>query len=160
MKIQSFPSISNVNAKILILGTMPGAQSLALSEYYGNPRNHFWQLLFTICNEPYTTDYEVKKNLLLKNNIALWDVLQTCERIGSLDSVILKEIPNDFKGFLNAHPNITHIFFNGQQAAKFFKKHVTINSSYTLVTLPSTSPANAGIPFEGKLAAWRQIANF
>ena len=111
MEIQSFPSISNPNAKILILGTMQGTQSLALSEYYGNPRNHFWQLLFTIGNEPYSTDYKKKKNLLLKNNIALWDVMQTCERIGSLDSAILKEIPNDFKDFLKAHPHTTHIFF-------------------------------------------------
>ena len=61
MEIQSFPSISNPNAKILILGTMQGAQSLALSEYYGNPRNHFWQLLFTIGNEPYSTDYKKRK---------------------------------------------------------------------------------------------------
>ena len=139
---------------------MPGAQSLALSEYYGNPRNHFWQLVFTICNEPYSTDYQTKKNLILKNNIALWDVLQACERVGSLDSTILKEIPNDFNGFLKAHPHINHIFFNGQQAAKFFKKHVVIDSRYILVTLPSTSPANAGISFEGKLALWQQIANF
>lgn len=157
MKIQSFASISDTNAKILILGTIPGAKSLAASEYYGNSRNHFWQLLFTIGNEPYSTDYEVKKNLLLKNNIALWDVLQDCERIGSLDSAILKEVPNDFNGFLKAHPHITHIFFNGQQAAKFFKKYVVLDSNYTLVTLPSTSPANAGISFDGKLAVWQQV---
>ena len=160
MKIQSFPSISNTNAKILILGTMPGAKSLALNEYYGNIRNHFWQLLFTLCNEPYSTDYQTKKNLILKNNIALWDVLQACERIGSLDSAILKEVPNDFNGFLKTHPHITHIFFNGQQAAKFFKKYVAIDSSYTLITLPSTSPSNARIFFEGKLAAWQQLAEF
>ncbi|MCF6129569.1 DNA-deoxyinosine glycosylase [Flavobacterium sp. AS60] len=157
MKIQSFPSISDTNAKILILGTMPGAQSLALNEYYGNRRNHFWQLLFTIFNEPYTIDYPEKKNLILKNHIALWDVLQDCVREGSLDSAILQEVPNDFNDFLKAHPNITHIFFNGQQAAKFFKKYVAIDTNYTLVTLPSTSPANAGISFEGKLTAWRQI---
>ncbi|WP_309612862.1 DNA-deoxyinosine glycosylase [Flavobacterium sp.] len=157
MKIQSFPSISDSNAKILILGTMPGAQSLAVSEYYGNRRNHFWQLLFTLCNETYSTDYQTKKNLILNNHIALWDVLQACEREGSLDSAILKEVPNDFVDFLKAHPHITHIFFNGQQAAKFFKKYVAVDSNYTLVTLPSTSPANAGINFEGKLATWRQI---
>ncbi|QBZ98571.1 DNA-deoxyinosine glycosylase [Flavobacterium sangjuense] len=157
MKIQSFPSISDANAKILILGTMPGAQSLTLNEYYGNRRNHFWQLLFAIFNEPYTTDYQEKKSLLLKNHIALWDVLQDCVREGSLDSAILQEVPNDFTNFLKAHPNITHIFFNGQQAAKFFKKYVTVDNNYTLVTLPSTSPANAGISYEGKLKAWRQI---
>jgi hypoxanthine-DNA glycosylase len=160
MQIQSFPSISDSTAKILMLGTMPGAQSLAANEYYGNSRNHFWQLLFTIFNEPYSTDYQTKKNLILKNNIALWDVLQACERIGSLDSAILKEVPNDFNNFLKAHPHITYIFFNGQPAAKFFKKYVTIDSKYTLVTLPSTSPANAGFSFERKLEAWGQIAKF
>lgn len=160
MKIQSFASISDDNAKILILGTMPGAQSLALSEYYGNRRNHFWQLLFALFNEPYSTDYQIKKNLILKNHIALWDVLQACEREGSLDSAILKEVPNDCKEFLKTHPQITHIFFNGQPAAKFFKKYVTIDSKYTLVTLPSTSPANAGFSFERKLEAWRQIGDF
>lgn len=157
MKIQSFPSISDGDAKILILGTMPGAQSLALNEYYGNPRNHFWKLLFTHFNETHSTDYQTKKDLILNNNIALWDVLQACEREGSLDSNILKEIPNDFDTFLNHHPYITHIFFNGQQAAKFFKKYVTVNNNYTLVTLPSTSPANAGTPFEKKLTAWQQL---
>lgn len=139
------------------MGTMPGAQSLAVSEYYGNPRNHFWKLLFTICNQPFTTDYQTKKQLLLQNNIALWDVLQACERLGSLDSAILKEVPNDFEDFLKIHPHISHIFFNGQQAAKFFKKYVGMTNRYTLITLPSTSPANAGISFEGKLEVWRQI---
>ncbi|WP_264521649.1 DNA-deoxyinosine glycosylase [Flavobacterium sp. N1994] len=157
MKIQSFSPISDGNGKILILGTMPGAQSLVLNEYYGNPRNHFWKLLFTLFNETHSTDYQTKKNLILKNNIALWDVLQTCERQGSLDSNILKEIPNDFDTFLNHHPNITHIFFNGQQAAKFFKKYVTVTNNYTLVTLPSTSPANAGTSFEKKLTEWQQL---
>ncbi|MDN3676865.1 DNA-deoxyinosine glycosylase [Flavobacterium paronense] len=157
MTIQSFPSIADTTAKILILGTMPGAQSLALNEYYGNRRNHFWQLLFTLCNESYSTDYQTKKNLILTNRIALWDVLQACERQGSLDSAILKEVPNDFDDFLKTHPYITHIFFNGQQAAKFFKKYVTVDNSYTLVTLPSTSPANAGFSFQRKLEAWKQI---
>ena len=157
MIIQSFPSISDPNAKILILGTMPGAQSLSVNEYYGNRRNHFWKLLFTLYNEPYTNDYQKKKNLILKYHIALWDVLQACEREGSLDSAILKEVPNDFKDFLIAHSQITHIFFNGQPATRFFKKYVTIDNKYILETLPSTSPANAGTSFEGKLEAWRQI---
>ena len=67
MKIYSFPSISNQNSKILILGTMPGVQSLALNQYYGHQRNAFWKLLFTIFEEPFSTDYEVKKNLVLKH---------------------------------------------------------------------------------------------
>ncbi|WP_333600855.1 DNA-deoxyinosine glycosylase [Flavobacterium sp.] len=156
MKIYSFPYIANSNAKVLILGTMPGVQSLAIGEYYGNPRNHFWRILFALCHETYSTHYDEKQKLLLKNRIALWDVLQACERKGSLDSAIVQEVPNDFKAFLKAHPHITHIFFNGQQAAKYFKKYITLTSTsvYSLFTLPSTSPANAGISLEGKFEQW------
>lgn len=156
MKIYSFPAISNPTANILILGTMPGIASLLANEYYGHPRNYFWKLLFTIGKQPISTDYETKKKLLLQNDIALWDVLQVCERQGSLDSAIVKEVPNDFKSFLNAHPKITHIYFNGQKAAHYFKKYVETDSNYTLVTLPSTSPANAGMSFEKKLAIWQE----
>ena len=157
MKIYSFPSISNQNSKILILGTMPGVQSLALNQYYGHQRNAFWKLLFTIFEEPFSTDYEVKKNLVLQHNVAVWDVLQACVREGSLDSAIEQEVPNDFTSFLKAHPNIKHIFFNGQKAAAFFKRYCTVSDQYKLITLPSTSPANAGISFEQKLKEWQII---
>lgn len=135
---------------------MPGEASLRANEYYGHPRNHFWKFLFTICQQPFSTDYETKKNLLLQNNMALWDVLQACERTGSLDSAIMKEVPNDFVTFLKAHPNITHIYFNGQKAAHFFKRYIETESIYTWATLPSTSPANAGMSFEKKLAFWQE----
>ncbi|MFN3754017.1 DNA-deoxyinosine glycosylase [Flavobacterium sp.] len=156
MKIYAFPSISSPTAKILILGTMPGEASLRAKEYYGHPRNHFWKFLFNICQQPFSTDYETKKNLLLQNNMALWDVLQACERQGSLDSAIVKEVPNDFVTFLKVHPNITNIYFNGQKAAHFFNRYVQTEHIYTMVTLPSTSPANAGMSFEKKLAIWQE----
>lgn len=158
MKIYSFPSLSDNNSKVLLLGTMPGIASLTLNQYYGHPQNAFWKLLFTIFDEPYSTDYAVRKKLVLKHRIALWDVLQTCVRKGSLDSAIEQEIPNDFTAFLASHPNIQQIFFNGQKAAQYFKKYVQIPSHYELITLPSTSPANAGISFEEKLKLWRNVA--
>jgi len=158
MKIYSFPSISNQESKVLILGTMPGIASLKLNQYYGHPRNAFWKLLFTLFNEPFSTDYEIRKKLVLNHNIALWDVLQTCVREGSLDSAIEQEIPNDFTDFLDDHPKIEKIFFNGQKAAKYFKKYVRVPSKYQLITLPSTSPANAGISFEEKLELWKNIS--
>lgn len=157
MILNSFPSISNNEAKVLILGTMPGVQSLKLNQYYGHDRNAFWKIVFTLFDEPFSIVYEDRKNLLLKNNIAVWDVLKACIRKGSLDSAIEQEVPNDFNAFLEAHPHIEHIFFNGQQAAKYFRKYVTVSEKYTLFTLPSTSPANAGMPFEQKLAAWQGI---
>lgn len=157
MKSFSFPPISNPEAKILILGTMPGTKSLELNQYYGHKQNNFWKFLFDIFKEDFSTDYATRKALLQKNNIALWDVLQFCDRVGSLDSAIKNEIANDFETFLEQHPNITSIFFNGQKAAAFFKKYVHLKKEYQLFTLPSTSPANAGKTYENKLAEWKTI---
>lgn len=159
MKIHSFPSLSNPEATVLLLGTMPGVQSLAMNQYYGHPRNHFWKLIATVFGEELPTDYSKKKAMLLRNKIAVWDVLQACERQGSLDSAIMKEVPNDFSAFLNEHPNIELIAFNGQKAAAYFKKHVRLTKEYTFVTLPSTSPANAGKSFEQKLKEWEVTKN-
>ena len=157
MRIHSFPSLSNPEATVLLLGTMPGVQSLAMNQYYGHPRNNFWKLLHAIFEEQLSIDYNQKKEMLQRNKIAVWDVLQACERQGSLDSAIIKEVPNDFTGFLQQHPNINLIAFNGQKAAAFFKKHVGLTEDYQLITLPSTSPANAGKTFEQKLKEWEVI---
>lgn len=157
MKIKSFPSLSNPEAKVLLLGTMPGAMSLSLNEYYGHPRNHFWKLMAAVLGETLPSDYKLKKEMLLQNKIAVWDVLHTCKRQGSLDSAIIEEIPNDFSGFLKEHPNIRLIAFNGQKAAVFFKKHIGIHQGYDFITLPSTSPANVGKSFEQKLKEWEII---
>ena len=153
----SFEPISNKEATILILGTMPGQQSILLNQYYGQSRNNFWKFIYTIFETPFSDDYENKKALLLENNIALWDVLQVCERKGSLDSAIKNEVANDFEDFLKIHPKINHIFFNGQKAASFFNKYVVLEKHYQTTTLPSTSPANAGKTFEDKLLEWKKI---
>lgn len=157
MKKYSFPPISNPDATILILGTMPSVQSLAANQYYGNPRNAFWKIISTLFNTPFSTDYEQRKNLLLENRIALWDVLEVCVRPGSLDSAIEQEVPNNFNSFLKTHPNIKHIYFNGQKAAAYFKKYIKLENDYQLTTLPSTSPAHAGKSFEMKLKEWSVI---
>jgi len=136
---------------------MPSVQSLAANQYYGNPRNAFWKIIFTLFNTPLSTDYEQRKNLLLENQIALWDVLEVCVRPGSLDSAIEQEVPNDFNSFLKTHPNIKHIYFNGQKAAAYFKKYIKLENDYQLTTLPSTSPAHAGKSFEMKLKEWSVI---
>ncbi|MBS7233542.1 DNA-deoxyinosine glycosylase [Flavobacterium psychroterrae] len=159
MKSFSFPPISNSDATILILGTMPGTKSLELNQYYGHNQNNFWKFMFSIFNEDFTTDYETKKALLQKNKIAVWDVLQFCDRVGSLDSAIKNEIANDFETFLEKHPNIKTILFNGQAAAAFFKKYVHLKKTYQIVTLPSTSPANASKTYQSKLEEWKIIAS-
>lgn len=160
MKSFSFAPIASNDATVLILGTMPGTKSLEIQQYYGHPQNNFWRFMFEILNEDFSKDYEIRKALLIKNNIALWDVLQFCERIGSLDSAIKNEITNDFEQFLKQHPNIKTIFFNGQKAAAFFKKYVPLDNHYELITLPSTSPANASKTLESKLNEWKIIQQF
>jgi len=157
MKSFSFPPISSQDSKILILGTMPGTKSLELNQYYGHKQNNFWKFLFTIIGEEFSMDYQTRKNLLIKNKIALWDVLQFCDRVGSLDSAIKNEIANDFESFLNTHPQIEYIFFNGQKAEAFFKKYVHLEKEYKSFTLPSTSPANASKTFQDKLSEWNLI---
>ncbi|RKR04628.1 LOW QUALITY PROTEIN: G/U mismatch-specific uracil-DNA glycosylase [Flavobacterium sp. 81] len=158
MKSFSFQPISNNDANILILGTMPGTKSLEINQYYGHNQNNFWKFMFLILKEDFSTDYETRKALLQKNKIALWDILQYCDRVGSLDSAIKNEIANDFERFLKQHSNIKTIFFNGQKAAAFFKKYVHLEKQYQLITLPSTSPANASKSFQSKLDEWMIIA--
>ena len=153
----SFPPISHPNATVLILGTMPGAQSLALQQYYGQPRNTFWKIVFSVLETPFSEDYEERKSILVENRIALWDVLESCVREGSLDSAIEQETVNDFDSFLKTHSNITHIYFNGQKAAHYFKQYVSFSDTYHLSILPSTSPAYASMSFEKKRCAWECI---
>ncbi|MRX38585.1 DNA-deoxyinosine glycosylase [Flavobacterium sp. LC2016-23] len=159
MKSFSFSPISAKDANLLILGTMPGTKSLELNQYYGHAQNNFWKFIFTILKENISSDYETKKTILIKHKIALWDVLQFCDRVGSLDSAIKNEIANDFELFLEEHPNITTILFNGQKAAAFFKKYVQMEKTYQLLTLPSSSPANASKSFESKLEEWKVITS-
>ena len=156
MKSFSFAPIASQDASILILGTMPGTKSLELNQYYGHSQNNFWKFMFLIFKEDLSSDYETKKALLQKNNIAVWDVLQFCDRVGSLDSAIKNEIANDFETFLEEHPNIKTILFNGQKATAFFKKYVPLKKEYQLITLPSTSPANASKSFKSKLEEWQK----
>lgn len=106
-------------------------------------------------------DYSVRLQILNQNHIALWDVIQTCVRLGSLDSAIMETglATNDFDGFFKQHPHISHVYFNGQKAAGLFKKKVAPNlvSQYEYRTLPSTSPANAASSYAAKLEAWSVI---
>ncbi|MES2139180.1 MAG: DNA-deoxyinosine glycosylase [Bacteroidota bacterium] len=154
MQIYSFPPISNADSKILILGTMPGNDSLKMNQYYAHPRNAFWKIMFAIFDQPFSVDYAIKKTLLLSNQIAVWDVLKVCERRGSLDVNITKEETNNFKFFFEKHPNINHIFFNGQQSSNYFLKNQT--SAIPFIKLPSTSPAHT-MSFKEKLTAWTII---
>lgn len=155
--IYSFPPVYAPDARILILGSMPGVASLAAGEYYAHPQNGFWPIMGALIGAGRDLDYPGRLVLLKTRGIALWDVLQTCDRAGSLDSAIRAEIPNDFEWFFRACPDLRAVFFNGQKAAASFRRFVLpclIGFSLPLTVLPSTSPAHAGMRFEEKLAIW------
>ena len=159
MKIFSFAPIADTSAEVLILGTMPGERSLAISQYYGHGGNHFWKILFELHDKPNSKDYAQRTCLLIESRIALWDVLKACEREGSADSAILQEEANDFAAFFTYHPRIRLIAFNGKNAAVFFQKHVSTVIPLPHVILPSTSSANGWLSYEQKVAEWRKALN-
>ena len=154
----SFPPLINSSAKILILGSLPGEESLKQAQYYAHPRNAFWKIMFTVFNEVYSEDYSAKCELLLKNHIALWDMVHSGNREGSLDSDIKNEIPNDIEGLLNEYQSISTILLNGKKAEAMYRRYFNQISVHT-VTLPSTSPANARLNFEEKLSLWKEAIN-
>lgn len=164
MLLTAFPNIAKPNAKILILGSMPGQKSLDENQYYAHPRNTFWKIMASIFKFDISLDYETRCEELTNNKVALWDVMQNCERPGSLDSAIVNAtiIPNDFNAFFKTYKNIELIGFNGQKAAQTFKTKVskTLEFDIKSVTLPSTSPAHASMSFEEKLEIWSNTLSF
>jgi len=153
----SFPPIIADGAKILILGTMPGADSLRKQEYYGYKYNVFWKIIFELYEGEFTEDYQKRVTFAKENKVAIWDSLQYCERKGSLDSAIKNEEGNNFIQLFKDYPTINTIAFNGQKAAAYFKKFHGLSGDYTYYTMPSTSPANAATKYEQKLLQWSRI---
>lgn len=158
--LQSFPPIADGAARTLILGSMPGAASLAAQCYYAHPQNAFWRIVCTLLGLAPADRYETRVAALRAAHIALWDVLQSCTRQGSLDTGIARhsEVANDFAGFLDAHPAIDRICFNGAKAEASFRRLVLPTlapCTLRLIRLPSTSPAHAAMSFADKLAAWQ-----
>lgn len=153
----AFPPIVNQQTRLLMLGTMPGKESLRRQEYYGHPRNQFWKLLFTMYNEPFMSDYRNRVAFCLEKGIGIWDVLQSCEGEGSLDSNIEEEEANDFVLFFQEYPYIEYVCFTSQKAEHFYKKYVGFDSSHRFIILPSPSPANARMSFSEKAVEWRKV---
>jgi len=163
MNVKSFDPISQSDCEILILGTMPGTESLNKGEYYGHPDNVFWDIIIRVLipkideKEVYKFSYIEKMKLLKSKKIALWDVLKFCDRKGSLDNSIKNEIKNDFQAFFENHVNIKTILFNGQKAEKYFKacfSKLEEDLLYKKIILPSTSPSHTLNTFK-KLTLWR-----
>lgn len=165
MKLMTgFPAVAGKNAEILILGTMPGAESLRKKQYYGHPRNAFWPIMGRLLGkDAEKLTYAGKKRMLVSARIALWDVIAACRRKGSLDTAMIPASVkvNELAGFFRAHPGVKRVFFNGGHAEKEYNKRVlnglptALHLKYT--RLPSTSPAMARLTRERKLAAWAAI---
>jgi double-stranded uracil-DNA glycosylase len=162
--ITGFAPIASPDAEILILGSIPSIKSLEQNQYYGHPRNAFWSIMGELFCFDKNLEYEKRTELLIKNKIALWDVLKGCERKGSLDSAIKTEsvITNDFQKFFAYHQSIKKVFFNGTKAESEFKKRVlpAISKEYQnmqYMRIPSTSPAMASLSKSAKLAEWNIV---
>ncbi|MBU1215290.1 MAG: DNA-deoxyinosine glycosylase [Gammaproteobacteria bacterium] len=159
-RLNSFPPVADRNARILILGSMPGIKSLQEHEYYAHPHNAFWKIMGELIGAQPHLPYEQRLEKLKQAGIALWDVLHSCTREGSLDSDIQHEQANDFATFFADHPRITRVYFNGGKAEQSFRKYVLKEQTLPeleLQRLPSTSPAHAGMRYEAKLSEWRVI---
>lgn len=136
---------------------MPGGESLRKGEYYGHPRNQFWNILYSLYGEQPDVEYDKKVGFLKKKHIALWDVIKTCSREGSMDSNIVNEKVNDFDGLFSEYPGIGHVFFNGTKAYETFRKKTGFKyNGLTYTKLGSTSPANV-VRWEERLKQWQII---
>ena len=151
------------DARVLILGSMPGAASLQAGQYYAHPRNAFWPILAALLEWPNGLPYAERLERLCASGLALWDVLQSCIRPGSLDAAIdaASIVPNDFGAFFARHVQVTRVFFNGGMAERAFRRQVLpdldCGGRLIFARLPSTSPAHASLGFEQKLNAWRCV---
>lgn len=149
-KIYSFAPIENKDCEILILGTIPGKESLKEKQYYANKDNLFWDIMVRICKKEWSVfkmaevlDYSDKIQILLSNRIALWDVIRTCSRTTSSDSDIKNPEFNDLKSFLNTHSKIRRVLFNGKKAYKYYSNRKTeFPDNIEYCELYSTSPQN------------------
>lgn len=158
-RISSFPPIIDDYSEIIILGSIPGVKSLEKQQYYGHPQNKFWKIIFELLNEEFTEDYDQRIQILKNHHIALWDVIDSCERKGSLDSEIKNEEANRIEELLEDHSNIKAIFCNGGKSYKNAQKILGKNYKIPVFLLPSTSPLHT-VSFEKKLEEWKKVKQY
>jgi hypoxanthine-DNA glycosylase len=155
--LRSFPPLADERSRVLVLGTMPGPEALRRQQYYGFPGNHFWRIMRDLLADGRELSYDEKVALVRKHRIALWDVLESCERVGALDSAIKNVTPNAVPDLLARRPGIHTVFCNGALSAKLFGRHFADRVTVPMIPLPSTSPANAALPYPKKRALWRVV---
>lgn len=150
-----FGPVYDEKSRILILGSFPSVKSREEGFFYGHPRNRFWKILAAVCNEPEPVTIEEKKQFLLKNGIALYDVIEECEIVGSSDSSIRNVIPADLNPILEVS-QISAVYTNGRLAGKLYRKYQEPVTRLPCVELPSSSPANAAFSLEKLTGIWQE----
>ncbi len=152
----NIPPVFDEKSRVLILGSFPSVKSREGMFFYHHPQNRFWRVIAAVCAEPVPATVEEKRALLLRNRIALWDVIASCEISGSSDASIRHAVPNDLSRILDTAP-IEHIYTNGQTAHRLYAKHQGKSIPLPESALPSTSPANAAWNVARLVEAWRVL---
>ena len=150
----TFEPVFDKNSKILILGTFPSVKSREYQFYYGHPQNRFWKVIAQITGEDLPVTIDEKKALLLRKQIAIWDVIRSCKIIGSSDSSIQDVVANDFSEILT-NAKIEKVYANGGKAYELYQKYALKKTGIEIIKLPSTSPANAGWSMEKLCEEWK-----
>jgi len=148
---------------VLVLGSFPSARARAAGAYYANPQNHFWPIIEELFGIPRVLPYPERVRLLAERQVALWDMVDSCSQEGSMDSTIQEPALNDVRGLLAAHPTIRLVAANGRTAERFLKRSLGGMGpppGVTVVSLPSTSPANARESFQKKVLRWQVIRDY
>lgn len=151
--------VYDANSKVLILGSFPSVKSRESGFFYGHPQNRFWKVLAAITGQEVPQTVAEKKAFLLKNRIAVWDVIQSCTITGSSDSSIKDVVANDLSRILDSAV-IRQIYVNGRKAEQLYRKYIYPQTGMEAVCLPSTSPANAAWNLERLMDVWREIAQY
>lgn len=151
-----FEPVFDENSKVLILGTFPSVKSRENQFYYGHPQNRFWKVIAGLTESEVPQTIEEKKKLLLEHGIAIWDVIESCDIIGSSDSSIKNVVPADIERVV-ANSKIQNIYANGGTAKKLYEKYSQKKTGWEIIGLPSTSPANAAYSLERLLECWQEV---
>lgn len=155
----TFEPIFDKNSEILVLGSFPSVKSRENNFYYAHPQNRFWRVVASVYSCPVPKTVEEKKNMLLSNKIAVWDVIKSCEITGSADSTIKSVIPNDLSEILSV-ADIKKIYANGKTAQSLYNKYIKNSTGFDIIFLPSTSPANAAYSLEKLIKEWKIINEY
>lgn len=155
----TFEPIFDKSSEILVLGSFPSVKSRENNFYYAHPQNRFWRVVASVYSCPVPKTVEEKKNMLLSNKIALWDVIKSCEITGSADSTIKSVIPNDLSKILSV-ADIKKIYANGKTAQNLYNKYIKKSTGFDIISLPSTSPANAAYSLEKLIKEWKIINEY